>query len=150
MRKMYFLVLILAVLVLVAGCAAQTTSSGSTGNQQTGQQAADVGGQAAGQQQTSANIVEIASSGFSPKTITISAGEAVVFTNKDSQAHWPASAAHPTHSAYPESGGCIGSKFDACRSLAQGESFSFTFNSKGSWKYHDHLNPGLTGTIIVE
>ncbi|MBI2128879.1 cupredoxin domain-containing protein [Candidatus Woesearchaeota archaeon] len=151
MKRIYF-VLFLAALVLIAGCAAQTTTSGTAGNQQTGQQVTDVSGQTAGQQQTSAamNVVEITSSGFSPKTLAISAGETVVFTNKDGSAHWPASAVHPTHSVYPESGGCIGSKFDACRSLAQDESFSFTFNSKGSWKYHDHLNPAFTGTIIVE
>ncbi len=99
---------------------------------------------------TTENTIEITASGFAPNTLTVSAGTIVTFINKDSQQHWPASAVHPTHSAYPESGGCIGSKFDACKPLAQGESFSFTFNEKGTWKYHDHLNPAMTGTIIVQ
>ncbi len=99
---------------------------------------------------TTGNTVEITFSGFSPNTLTINAGDTVTFVNKDSRPHWPASAVHPTHTVYPETGGCIGSKFDACKGLAQGEIFSFTFNQKGSWKYHDHLNPGLTGTIIVQ
>jgi plastocyanin len=96
--------------------------------------------------------VEITSSGFSPNSVTISAGDAVEFVNKDSAAHWPASAQHPTHSVYPESGGCIGSKFDACKGLKQGESFSFTFNEVGSWNYHDHLNARAPffGKVIVE
>ena len=94
--------------------------------------------------------ITITADGFSPKTITVKAGDTVTFFNEDSNQHWPASAMHPTHNVYPESGGCIGSKFDACKGLAQGESFSFTFNKKGSWKYHDHLSVTSTGTVVVE
>ncbi len=100
--------------------------------------------------ETKENTVEITSAGFNPSTVTIKAGDKVTFTNKDTSTHWPASAVHPTHTDYPETGGCIGSKFDACKGLAQGESWSFTFNEKGSWNYHDHLNPSLKGTIVVE
>lgn len=96
------------------------------------------------------NTIEITESGFNPSTLTINAGETVTWINKGSSQAWPASAVHPSHNAYPESGGCLGSKFDACRRLKQGESYSFTFNQKGTWKYHDHLSPGDTGTIIVE
>lgn len=95
-------------------------------------------------------MVGITSAGYSPSTLTIKAGDTVVFQNNDADIHWPASAVHPTHTAYPESGGCIGSKFDACAGLAQSETFSFTFNQKGTWLYHDHLNPSLTGSITVE
>ena len=95
-------------------------------------------------------IVEIFSYGFLPGTLRIKAGESVTFINKDSLEHWPASDIHPTHNLYPESGGCIGSKFDACRGLKPGESWSFTFNKKGTWEYHDHLHSNLRGTIIVE
>jgi len=31
-----------------------------------------------------------------------------------------------------------------------GESWSFKFDEGGTWKYHDHLNPGATGMIVVE
>jgi len=99
-------------------------------------------------------IIEITQGGFSPQTLTINAGDTVAWINKDTVAHWPASANHPTHEVYPESGGCIGSKFDACHALANGESFAFTFKEKGEWKYHDHLNcctnPAFFGTIIVK
>ncbi|MBI2449191.1 cupredoxin domain-containing protein [Candidatus Pacearchaeota archaeon] len=97
--------------------------------------------------------IEITSAGFSPKTLEIKQGDTVVFLNKDTSQHWTASAQHPTHKVYPESTGKCpvigGSDFDACKGLKQGESFSFVFNVKGSWNYHDHLNPGLFGTIIV-
>ena len=101
------------------------------------------------------NIIEITSSGFSPKTLTINQGDKVTFVNKDSQEHWPATAVHPTHTVYPGSDikKCSTAEksniFDACRGLAQGEEYSFTFNEKGSWNYHDHLVAGLRGTIIV-
>ncbi len=94
--------------------------------------------------------INISSSGFVPNTITIKQGEIATFVNKDSNEHWPASALHPTHTVYPEPGGCLGSKFDACKGLKKDESFSFAFNEKGSWKYHDHLNPNLFGTVNVE
>ena len=96
------------------------------------------------------DTVEITASGFDPNTLKVNVGETVTFVNKDSVSHWPASGIHPTHDLYPEAGGCIGSTFDACGPLKPGESFSFTFNYKGTWTYHDHLNSGLTGTIIVE
>lgn len=99
-------------------------------------------------------IVKITASGFSPKTITIKAGDTVTFFNEDSNKHWPASAMHPTHTLYPGSDiqkcGTGEQIFDACRGLEQGESFSFTFNEKGSWKYHDHLSVSSTGTVVVE
>ncbi|MBI2580683.1 cupredoxin domain-containing protein [Candidatus Woesearchaeota archaeon] len=102
----------------------------------------------------SEKTIEITATGFSPSPLTIKAGQTVTFVNKDTAQHWPASAVHPTHAVYPEPDGCIGSKFDACKGLAQGESFTFVFNEKGSWKYHDHLNccsdPAFFGTIVVE
>ena len=94
--------------------------------------------------------VEMTSSGFSPKDITIKSGDTVNFVNKDTVQRWPASAVHPTHAVYPEGGGCIGSKFDACKGLNTGESWSFMFNKAGNWKYHDHLIPSMFGSITVQ
>ncbi len=103
-----------------------------------------------GQTQQSGNIVQITSTGFVPATLTISAGDTVTFVNTDNIPHWPASDIHPTHRLYPELGGCIGSTFDACHDILPGENWSFTFNHKGTWTYHDHKNPALVGTIVVQ
>lgn len=98
----------------------------------------------------------ITANGFEPTEITIKAGQTVLWVNKDSQEHWPASAVHPTHTAYPGSGiskcGTDEEKniFDACRPLAMGEKFSLTFTEKGSWAYHDHLQLGNRGKVVVE
>ena len=100
-------------------------------------------------------VIEITSSGFNPKNLEINVGNSVKFVNKDSENHWPASAIHPTHTVYPGSNinkcgtGEESLIFDACKGLSQGESYSFTFNEKGSWGYHDHLSPSLRGTIVV-
>ncbi len=94
--------------------------------------------------------IEITSSGFSPSTLTVSKGTTVTFITMDGGEYWPASAVHPSHTVYPTEGGCIGSTFDACKGLAEGETFEFTFDETGEWSYHDHLNPGIRGTIIVE
>jgi len=99
---------------------------------------------------TQSLLVEITGNGFSPSTLTISQGGTVTFQNIHPQESWPASAAHPTHNVYPEGGGCIGSAFDACGGINPDYgTYSFTFNEKGTWNYHDHLNPSTTGTIIV-
>ena len=95
------------------------------------------------------DTIEITATGFTPAKLTINSGKTITFINKDSKSHWPASGIHPTHTLYPESGGCIGSKFDVCKGLSEGETFSFTFNHKGKWPYHDHLNPSLKGSIEV-
>ncbi|MBI2583824.1 MAG: hypothetical protein HYW25_04105 [Candidatus Aenigmarchaeota archaeon] len=94
--------------------------------------------------------VEMSESGFSPSTLTVAAGTEVHFENVGSSDHWPASAVHPTHTAYPEGGGCIGSAFDACEGIPPGGDWHFVFNEAGTWRYHDHLNPSLTGTVVVE
>lgn len=102
-----------------------------------------------------ANVVEITSSGFNPKILNVKVRDSVTFVNKDSAEHWPASAMHPTHKVYPGSDieKCNTAEerniFDSCRGIAQGREYKFTFNEKGSWKYHDHLGSGLMGTINV-
>ena len=101
------------------------------------------------------HTIEITSSGFSPKTLDVKKGDKVNFINKGTSDSWPASVIHPTHLAYPGSDikKCGTAEavniFDACKGLAQEESYSFTFDEIGSWSYHDHLNPSKTGTIIV-
>nr|MBI4156538.1 hypothetical protein [Candidatus Woesearchaeota archaeon] len=101
-------------------------------------------------------IIELTSEGFNPKSLTIKQGQKVTWVNKISEETWPASAMHPTHKVYPGSDieKCGTSEesniFDACKGLKEGESYGFTFNEKGTWRYHDHLNIKNTGSIIVE
>lgn len=98
----------------------------------------------------SKNIVNYTTAGFFPATLTIEKGSSVTFHNDSQESLWVASAFHPTHTVYPTTGGCLGSTFDSCKNISGGESWSFQFDITGEWKYHNHLNPGKFGTIIVK
>ncbi len=92
--------------------------------------------------ETSVAAVVIDENGnFSPSEVKIKKGGKITWTNKSSRAVWPASAVHPTHQELPG--------FDALRGISAGESYSFRFDKPGSWRYHDHLNPALTGVVRV-
>lgn len=78
---------------------------------------------------------------FEPETVTIKKGATVEFKNMDSVARWPASNLHPTHTIYPQ--------FDPRQPIDPGQSWQFTFEKEGQWKYHDHLIPSIRGTITV-
>lgn len=92
--------------------------------------------------EVSQNVVNILSSGFMPQTITVKAGESVTWVNEDSVSHQVNSAPHPTHTNYPP--------LNTVGLIKAGESKSLAFPDAGSFKYHDHLNPSLTGTVVVE
>lgn len=95
------------------------------------------------------NVVTYTNAGYSPTTLRVKVGETVAFKNQSSNSMWTASAVHPTHRGYPTTGGCLGSTFDACKGVQPGNSWSFRFDISGTWKYHNHLSPGDTGTIVV-
>ena len=103
-----------------------------------------------------AYAVEITESGYVPATLTIKQGDTVTWANKTSTENWPASAMHPTHEKYPGSSitKCGTAEesgiFDACKGIPEGGSYSFTFNEKGEWGYHEHINVKMFGKIIVE
>ena len=86
-------------------------------------------------------VVHVTDEGFEPRSITVEAGRTVVFENAGDEAHWPASDDHPTHQEYPG--------FDPRKPVQPGEEWSFTFDRPGEWGYHDHMNPYLTGEIVV-
>ncbi|MAG07583.1 hypothetical protein CMI46_02100 [Candidatus Pacearchaeota archaeon] len=100
--------------------------------------------------------IEFTSSGYNPNALIIDKGEKVVFINKHSENMWPATDTHPTHIDYPNSGieKCSTPEnntiFDACKPLSIGETFNFTFNEPGIWRYHDHLATEIKGSIIVQ
>ena len=113
-------------------------------------------GDSMGDKAASNYVVTHDGSNFSSSSQTIKKGDSVTFRNESTRELWPASAFHPTHPIYPGSdirkcGSAEASSiFDACKRLSQGETYTFTFNEAGSWKYHNHLSPSQTGEIIVE
>ena len=89
--------------------------------------------------QSAGDTVLYSESGFSPKTLTVKKGTTVLFKKEISFPMWVGSDPHPAHTGYPA--------FDQ---KTTGDSYSFTFTEAGSYPYHNHMNPGHAGTIIVE
>lgn len=85
--------------------------------------------------QSQGNNMEIANFAFSPSTLIIKQGETVVWTNKDSAKHTVTSDS--------------GSELDSPQ-LVSGETYSHTFNSKGTFDYHCTPHPYMKAKIIVE
>lgn len=90
---------------------------------------------------TKKNIVTIQSSGFLPKNITIKTEESVTWVNQDTADHTVNSTPHPIHTDYSSLNLGV---------IKPGESKSLTFPKVGTYKYHNHLNPSLTGSVTVE
>jgi plastocyanin len=80
-----------------------------------------------------AAAVAIQNFAFMPAPLTIPAGTAVMWTNRDSA----------THTTTSDSG-----MWDSGM-LATGKSFSFTFATPGTFTYHCAIHPTMHGTIVV-
>lgn len=87
--------------------------------------------------------ITVTNKGFMPETISVKKGTIITFTNKDKKDHGVAADPHPSHNSVPG--------FDSQTSLDKGQSYSFYFDKKGTFTYHDESNPlKFKGTIIVE
>ncbi len=89
----------------------------------------------------SAATIAITAAGFSPARVTVPAGSPVTFVNNDTAPHQVASIPHPVHTAHPPLNGDV---------LAAGATFTVSFPTAGTYGYHDHPNPGVTGSIVVQ
>jgi amicyanin len=71
---------------------------------------------------------------FNPQKLTVKAGTAVTWTNKDDIPHAIAAV----------------SKQFKSKALDTGDAYSFTFTTPGAYEYFCSLHPHMTGTIVVE
>ncbi len=87
--------------------------------------------------------VNITNKGFVPASITIQIGQAVIWTNNDVSQHSVISDDPlPTNSSMPS--------VNSSLPLSQNDSFSYIFNARGTFSYHDDQGPNFTGSIIVK
>lgn len=89
----------------------------------------------------SANTVTLTANGFSPATITVKKGDTVTFTNKSGADAQINSDPHPIHNLYP---------FLNLGRITDGQSLSVVIPQKGTFTYHNHLDPSERGTIIAQ
>jgi len=85
---------------------------------------------------TNGNEVKVAISGyaFNPGTITIKVGQTVTWTNQDSASH-----------NVKADDGSFGSS-----TLGNGASFSYTFNTAGTFTYKCGFHASMLGTVVVQ
>lgn len=77
--------------------------------------------------------VTIKATTFSPTSRTIATGDAIKWTNADTK----------NHQVIANNGSF------ASGTIGPGKSYTHTFNTAGTFKYHDALHPALTGKIVV-
>jgi len=116
------MVAILAVLMLMAACGSSGGDTTTTGTPGT------TGSSGGGAQ------VVMKSMAFDPASVTVKAGESVTWANQDSATHT-----------------VVGDN-DEFKSgdLANGGSFSFTFDKAGTYTYHCGIHPSMKGTVVVQ
>jgi plastocyanin len=93
----------------------------------------------------SSNIITYTNSGFNPQSLTLKSGDSVTWTNDSKSNVQVGSDNHPTHTINQE---LTGNQFIV--ELAPGESKIVQLDKTGEWGYHNHLQPGEDGKIIVE
>jgi plastocyanin len=83
---------------------------------------------------TATKAVAIRAAGFQPATVTISNGDAVKWTNRDTK----------THQIVANNGSFASSV------IKPGSAYTHVFKVAGTFRYHDALHPALTGKVIVK
>ena len=78
--------------------------------------------------------VKIYGSAFSPKSVTITAGDTIRWVNRDND----------RHQIYADHGEFVSAI------LRPNQSFAFTFKAAGTYTYKDELHPKIRGTIVVK
>jgi plastocyanin len=96
--------------------------------------AGTVAGPAPGIAEAQPAAVRIADFSFTPQRLTVPAGTAVTWTN----------AGNAPHTVTATNGA-----FDSKR-LGSGGTFSFTFNTPGTYAYQCDIHPSMTGSVTVE
>ncbi len=91
---------------------------------------------------TGMETVRYTNTGFQPAKLTVPMGTMVEFINQSDNQMWVASNVHPGHEILPT--------FDQFKGVEKGTNYMYVFDMRGTWAYHDHINPALEGVITVE
>ena len=122
--------------LLLSACSLYGTNRGNSGNSAP---QSSSGGQA-----QEAAAITFGDSGVTSQT-TVTSGGKIKWVNNSSKKVSVASDPHPVHSANSE---ITNGQFVI--ELAPGASAEVTVTKKGTWGFHDHLNPTTKGTVVVQ
>ena len=90
---------------------------------------------------TAAATITYSSSGFSPATTTVKSGDTVAIKNDTKEDMQLDSDPHPVHTDDTDLNVGL---------VTPGQTKTFMVMKKGSFGYHNHLDPGDTGKIVIE
>ncbi|MFA6306546.1 MAG: cupredoxin family copper-binding protein [Patescibacteria group bacterium] len=127
MKKIISLAVILVAILFTGGCSLY--GNNQTGAPNTAPAPTTTEPSAA---QGNINAVNIENFSFTPGALNVKKGESVTWANNDPEPH------------------AIKSAGFSSEILNKGQSFSFTFNQTGTFKYFCSLHPSMTGEIIVK
>lgn len=113
----------LAGLSMISGCSSNSNPTNSTG------------GGGGGQNSSHFKNVAISNFAFSPSTVTVAAGDTVLWTNND----------NVTHTVTSDTGSELGSS-----QLGQGQTYRHVFASAGTFAYHCTIHPSMHGSVTVQ
>ena len=128
--------ILLAGILLLAGCGTSTSSSTNTNTAAPTATAAP-----AGTTSSNANVAQVKISetndkyGFAPATLTVAKGTKVEWSN----------ASDAPHTVTSDSGTTLASSIIS----PSGGTFDFTFTQPGTYTYHCTVHPYMKGTIVV-
>jgi len=91
--------------------------------------------------QTAAATITYSASGFTPSSTTVKSGDTVAVKNTSSQELQMDSGPHPAHTDDTDLN--IGA-------VPIGQTVTFTVTKKGTFSYHNHLNPSDEGSITIQ
>jgi plastocyanin len=136
-------IVVVAILVIAGGALALTKKSDdkSTTTQPSSSQQSNSTANDSTSDQAAAATITYSDNGFSPSTVTVKSGDTILIKNTSSNPLQFDSDPHPAHTDDPELN--VGE-------IAPGSSGTVKVMTVGTHGYHDHLNPGQTGTIIVQ
>lgn len=149
MSKAIVAAIIIAVIVIAGGGAYLATRGGDSGSNSTkngtdtsmqGMDMSDMKNMGSSEKANDStpvatDTVTIENFAYSPADITVKKGTTVTWTNKDSTAH---TVTENDGKAGPDSG-----------TMDNGKSYSFTYNTVGTFKYHCTFHPNMLGTVTV-
>lgn len=127
--------IVVVAVVVIAGLAAFLSMHKNNTKSASNMNTMSSSNQSTSSQPEATNKVSIANFAFSPANITVKKGTTVTWTNQDSIAHTVTETDGKTG---PNSG-----------DLAKGKSYSFTFDTVGTFKYHCTVHPDMVGTVTV-
>ena len=121
--------------VVVAGCGNSDDDGGGSSDAQKTKQGSSGGGGGGGSGSAGGAKVSMEGIKFNPASVTVKAGDKVTWTNKDSVGH-----------------DVTGDNFKSGDSggLQNGDTFSQTFDKKGTFDYVCTVHPGMKGSVTVK